>query len=203
MLSIPRRIVLASRSPRRIELLKQIGLEFKVVPSNIDELPAADLSALDATKTAAARKVREVSHRVRDALLIGADTLVALGDDVFGKPNDPEAAVSMLQRLSGRTHEVTTSFCVLDSKTGAEVMESEVTRVSFRKLSDEEIHGYVDSEKPSDYAGAYAIQKVGSVFVRRIEGCYFNVVGFPLARFYISMTDPEVRRMLRIDAQPK
>ncbi len=199
MLHVPRPIILASRSPRRIALLRQIGLNFEVVPSGIDDRPAASLSPPEATRALSAEKARQVASPITDGLVIGADTLVALDGDLLGKPLDEESATSMLERLSGRTHEVITSFCIRDCPEGGEVIETETTKVSFRTISHEEIHDYVSRSKPFGYAGAYAIQNEGAIFVQRIEGCYFNIVGFPLTRFYLTITNPDVRRRFRID----
>lgn len=173
--------VLASKSPRRKELLKNIGIDACIMPANIDEdlltgLPpermVAELSMLKATDVA-----RSFG---KDTYVIGADTVVCVDGEIFGKPeNDTEAKV-MLKKLSGRSHEVYTGYCVVNCESGVSVAKCEKTMVYFRSLSDEEIDSYIKTREPMDKAGAYGIQQRGSKFVEKIEGDYFNVVGLPV-----------------------
>lgn len=182
-LKIPR-LVLASASPRRSALLSQIGLTFEVRPSDIVEPPHTTYSndpASEVTQKLALLKAAAVSQHFDDALIIGADTLVSLDGELLGKPTDDADAFKMLTHLSGTCHEVVTGVALVDTQTEREVVWSETTQVYFRELQSTEIDAYIASGEASDKAGAYGIQGRGAVFVRRIEGCYFNVVGLPLA----------------------
>lgn len=182
-LKIPR-LVLASASPRRSALLSQIGLTFEVRPSDIVEPPYnihPNNSASEVTQKLALLKARAVAQHFDDALIIGADTLVSLDGELLGKPTDDADAFKMLTRLSGTCHEVVTGVALVDARTQREVVWSETTQVYFRELHRTEIAAYIASGEASDKAGAYGIQERAAAFVRRIEGCYFNVVGLPLA----------------------
>ena len=182
-LKIPR-LVLASASPRRSALLSQIGLTFEVRPSDIVEPPHTTYSnnpASEVTQKLALLKAAAVSQHFDDALIIGADTLVSLDGELLGKPTDDADAFKMLTHLSGTCHEVVTGVALVDAQTEREVVWSETTQVYFRELQSTEIDAYIASGEASDKAGAYGIQGRGAAFVRRIEGCYFNVVGLPLA----------------------
>ena len=182
-LKIPR-LVLASASPRRSALLLQIGLTFEARPSDIVEPPHTTYSndpASEVTQKLALLKAAAVSQHFDDALIIGADTLVSLDGELLGKPTDDADAFKMLTHLSGTCHEVVTGVALVDTQTEREVVWSETTQVYFRELQSTEIDAYIASGEASDKAGAYGIQGRGAVFVRRIEGCYFNVVGLPLA----------------------
>ncbi|HZV12066.1 MAG TPA: Maf family protein [Candidatus Kapabacteria bacterium] len=182
-------IILASASPRRIQLLRQIGIECDVHPSNIDEEtdhknPAALVEDL------ALRKAREVGSRFPKGIVIGADTIVVLDGNVLGKPKDAGDAKRMLRTLSGRTHTVYTGFCILDVETNKNVCDHEATEVTFRELDDKEIADYVASGSPMDKAGSYGIQDdFGAVFVTRIAGDYYTVVGLPLAKLYTRLKE--------------
>lgn len=183
-----KRFVLASASPRRQQLLRQIGLTFDVIESNIDETvdpsdnPAGNVLRISREKTAG------VKNAVDDGIILGADTVVVLDDEVLGKPQDGGEAAAMLRKLSGREHAVYTGFTLLDRPSDATVSACEMTRVWFRTLGAGEISEYVASGSPLDKAGAYGIQDdYGAVFVERIEGCFYNVVGLPLARLYSAL----------------
>ena len=177
------RLILASGSPRRKELLKALGLEFEVLPSRCEEkITAADPAAL--VTFLAAQKAEEVAGRVKEGLVLGADTIVCHAGTILGKPKSKKHAVRMLTMLSGKEHEVITGVALLDALTKKSVSDYESTKVFFRDLTSKEIEKYVATDEPMDKAGAYAIQGLGSLLVRRIEGCYFNVVGLPLAKVY-------------------
>jgi septum formation protein len=209
------RIILASSSPRRRKLLRQIGLTFEVIPSATDEEVAPDSVPADAAETLAFQKAVQVAEKnnlhVRESetehvrtpvLIIGADTIVVLDGQILGKPADPADAAAMLRSLSGRTHQVYTGVALIlagdtegtaiGSPEAASTREPfihhvfhERTDVTFGELAGEEIAAYVDTGSPMDKAGAYGIQDdLGALFVERIEGDYYNVVGFPLFRFY-------------------
>jgi septum formation protein len=179
-----RKIVLASESPRRADLLSKIGLEFEVIPTHIPETRFPDLSPLENVLCLSRKKVREAAGRVSDGLIIGADTIVVLDNEIIGKPEDSNQAFNMLKKLSGRVHEVITAFTLLDQITGFEISDYEITRVHFNQLDDEEIWDYISSCKPYDKAGSYGIQDKSATFVKKVEGCFYNVVGFPLSRFW-------------------
>lgn len=184
-----KRIVLASASPRRRELLAQIGLSFEVdEAAGAEEVECGLEPSLAAIKIARG-KAREVARRHRGALVIAADTMVVLGGSIFGKPHSAGQARAMLRRLNGRTHTVITGFTVLDARAGRELSRAVETRVTFRKLAPAEIESYVTTGEPLDKAGGYAIQGLGAVLVDRIEGEYSNVVGLPLAALAESLSE--------------
>ncbi|CUU03580.1 septum formation protein [Candidatus Thermokryptus mobilis] len=190
MLKINKPIVLASASPRRQVLLKQIGLKFTVHPSGIDEDSIQSISPADHVLNLSKKKATEVAKKYDDAIIISADTIVVLEGEIINKPKDPNEAKQMLRKLSGKTHQVYTGFTILDTKTGRFISDFEVTDVKFRELSDEEIDEYVATGSPLDKAGAYGIQDdYGAVFVEKINGCFYNVVGFPLTKFYLRMKE--------------
>jgi septum formation protein len=182
-LKIPR-LVLASASPRRAALLSQIGLTFEVRPSDVVEPPLnvyLNKPASEITRELALLKARAVAQDCSEGVIIGADTLVSLDGELLGKPTDDADALMMLTHLSDTCHEVVTGVALIDAATGQTSVWSETTQVYFRELSRTEITAYIASGEASDKAGAYGIQGRGAAFVRRIEGCYFNVVGLPLA----------------------
>ncbi len=181
-------VVLASRSPRRLLLLSQIGLTVRVVVSDVPEdldparTPEANAEAL------ACLKAQHVARGIPEGIVIGADTIVVLDHHVLGKPVDEADAARMLRLLSGRTHTVFTGFALVRQPGGHLISGVEATQVTFRDLPDEEIQAYIRGGSPMDKAGAYGIQDdYGAVFVTRIEGCYYNVVGLPLARVHQAM----------------
>lgn len=180
-----RPFILASQSPRRRKLLKQIGMKFRIVPSRAAEIVSPNQTPSDNAQRIALEKALEVARRVRRGIILGADTIVVLDHRVLGKPKSKEDAKRMLRSLSGREHSVFTGFALVDVKSGQHTTGVEETRVRFRKLEEEEIISYINSGSPMDKAGAYGIQDdFGAVFVERVNGCFYNVVGFPLARFY-------------------
>lgn len=174
-------IVLASASPRRRELLTQIGCEFKVVTSDIVEDNTQNIRPEQLVVLQAEQKAKAVAKVVgNDDIIIGADTIVVLNDRVYGKPNDIEDAKRMLSSLSGRIHKVITGVVVLHND--AMVTDYAVTEVHMASLSNSDIERYIASGEPLDKAGAYAIQGKGAVFIESINGCYSNVVGLPLRK---------------------
>jgi septum formation protein len=179
-----RKIVLASSSPRRKQLLKQIGLDFIVDASFVDEVLNPRLHPRKQVAVLSLQKAEEVAKRYADALIIAADTMVAIDDQLLGKPKDVKEAKRMLQRLSGRSHVVVTGFTVWDTKTKRRVTKSSEARVFFKKLSQREIDAYVRQENVLDKAGSYGVQGVGAVLIERIEGDYFTAVGLPLQLLY-------------------
>lgn len=178
-------IILASTSPRRYELLQNLGLSFKVVPSEVKENQQLDTNPIDGVRENALKKGRWVSANYPDHLVIAADTIVVLGQKVMGKPADEQDAYRMLAELSGKTHQVYTAIGLFFERYNQSQMDIVSTDVTFRELTGDEIWAYINTGEPFDKAGAYAIQGQGSVLIDRINGCYFNVVGFPLSRFFL------------------
>ncbi len=177
------KVVLASASPRRRELLRLAGIEFEARASQITEQQMPGESPADYVCRLARQKAEAVAPGCAD-LVLGADTEVVMDGRVFGKPESDAHAAEMLRTLSGRTHQVLTGMCLLDPVTGNKRIEKVETAVTFAKLSEPEIAEYVASGEPRDKAGAYAIQGLAAKFVERIEGCYFNVMGLPVATVY-------------------
>ncbi len=176
------RIILASQSPRRIELLRSVGLDFEVYPPQVEEKYRPGMDPVEYVRHNAAEKAHWVARHVAYDFIIAADTIVTRDGKIFEKPGDRETARAMLEELSNRTHQVITGFCILGKK--GEIIDHEITRVTFYPLTSEEIEMYLQSDEPFDKAGAYGIQGFASLFIRKIDGCYFNVVGFPLSKFY-------------------
>jgi septum formation protein len=175
-------IILASKSPRRVGLVRQLDLEFQVVPSDTEEIHNEQLTAWEIAQINACRKARAVAKKLPDALVLGADTLVYLKGTLFGKPRDIADAHRMLQELQGQTHQVVTGVCLIHLRAHRQRVFAEMTDVTFRQLSPEEIQRYLVSIDPLDKAGAYAIQDNGGAIVRGISGSYSNVVGLPIER---------------------
>ena len=172
--------ILASASPRRRELLAQLGLSFMVLPSRLQEINRSGMRPHVHATYFAEAKAKEVANRHPHNWVLGADTIVVLGQEILGKPADFTEASSMLSRLAGQNHRVITSICLIHAS--MEVVESEwvETKVCMRSLSVEDIEGYIRTGEPMDKAGAYGIQGIGGCLVQRIEGSYSNVVGLPL-----------------------
>ena len=174
-------IILASASPRRRELLRQIGIDFTIDPADVDERVLPGESPEAYAVRVALDKARIAAQRAGTGVVIAADTIVVLDNAILGKPSDDEDAERMLMMLSGRTHQVITGIAIMDPAAGKTLTRTSTTNVRFRELSPDEIRWYVRTGEPLDKAGAYGIQEKGSLFISRIEGCYFNVVGLPLS----------------------
>lgn len=178
-------LVLASMSPRRRELLARAGFIFEVRPSSINETPLPEEPPEDFARRAAQDKALAVAaESPPGSLILGADTIVVADHEILGKPADASDALRMLRLLSGRTHRVITGICIVHPPGSIEAVTHETTHVTFRTLDEVEIAAYVASGEPFDKAGAYGIQGLASKFVTRVEGCYFNVVGLPVALVY-------------------
>lgn len=175
-------LILASASPRRFELLKLITEDFSVVTSQADETLMPGVLPQEAVVLLAKRKSEVVALRYPDDNIIGADTVVALEGKIFGKPSDHDEAAEMLRTLSGRTHEVYTGICIWH-KGNADCF-SQVAKVTFAEMDEQEIADYVASNEPHDKAGAYGIQGLGARFITRIEGDYYTVMGLPVQALY-------------------
>ncbi len=182
------RIILASKSPRRAKLLKQIGIEFEIVESTIEEEGfSGNVSIEDFVMKMSDKKASNVAEKIPKGIIIGADTIVSIDGEILRKPKDRNDAVKILKRLSGRTHSVYTGVSLIMNPGNIKKNDFEITEVTFRDLNENEINYYVDSGDAFDKAGAYAIQGVSGVFVKKVSGCYFNVVGLPLTKVYLLM----------------
>ena len=182
-------IILASGSPRRKQLLEQIDLEFEVVPSQIYEDFSLNLSPTDFVEYYAQEKAKDVANSHPDKWVIGADTIVVFESHILGKPKNEKDSFQMLKRLSGNTHQVITGVSIQNIKQDISDSFHERTNVTFNTLSDNIINYYIKTYKPFDKAGSYGIQDWFSVCVNRIDGCFYNVMGFPLSRFYSHFID--------------
>ena len=200
------KLILASESPRRAEILRNAGIPFEVRAVLFDESRRPGELRADYVRRVALGKARAAANEFGDSgdcLFIGADTVVVADDQILGKPSSESDARRMLQLLSGKTHDVHSGLAVVHSigaskgspggaaaaSGGAEGVIDEITRVTFAALSDEEIDSYIATGEPFDKAGAYAIQGIAGRYITRIEGCYFNVVGLPLARLWFLLRD--------------
>ena len=175
-----KRIILASSSPRRKELLAMTGLPFDIVPSGYEEDNALPLPPAELVAQLALGKAQWVAERHPEALVIGADTLIAMDGQVYGKPHGKEDLVATLKKFSGRSHSVFSGIALVEN--GRTATESVETKVFFRELGDDEIARYAETDEWRDKAGGYGIQATGALFIEKIEGDYFNVVGLPLCR---------------------
>lgn len=176
------RIILASASERRQELLKRLVSDFDIIISNFDENKVDFRGSIDEyVKEIALGKAMDVRNRVsKDSIIISADTIVTLDNKILGKPKDEKEAFKMLKSLQGKNHFVYSGIVVINNKENIIIQKSLATKVKFSNMSDEEIFQYINTKEPMDKAGAYGIQGIGGVFVESIEGCYYNVVSLPL-----------------------
>ena len=188
MIKTDQKIYLASKSPRRRKLLKQLGISFKSFSVNSPEEFFDGEHPVECVKRIALEKMEIASMKVIDSIIITADTIVVLNKSVIGKPANKKDAVKILSMLSGKIHTVYTGFCILNQKNKKLILDYERTEVEFRQLKKDEILDYVNGGSPMDKAGAYGIQDdFGAVFVKKINGCYYNVVGLPLTKLYNSL----------------
>lgn len=188
MIKSTQKIFLASKSPRRRKLLKQLGIKFKAFYVDLHEEIFDGEHPVKTVKRLALHKSEEATKKIKSGIVITADTIVVLDKEIIGKPKDRKDAFNILSKLSGRTHTVYTGFAVRNIDKDLLILDFEKTKVTFRKLLPKEIKDYIDSGSPMDKAGAYGIQDdFGAVFVLKIEGCYYNVVGLPLAKIYKSL----------------
>lgn len=181
-------LILASASPRRRTLLKQIGLTVRVIPSKVHEPDFSGGDMIEYARKLAGMKALDVAEDHPLDLVLGADTIVVVDDKVLGKPADADEALVMLRLLSNRWHEVITAYSLLQPELDINLHRSVSTRVHFRQLTEHEMLGYIETGAPFDKAGAYGIQDYSAIFVDEIQGCFYNVVGFPLSDFYTQLT---------------
>ncbi len=174
------KIILASGSPRRKMLLKSLGVEFESVVPNTDETYDGELSPEEIAKHVSKNKANEIVGKYQNSAVIAADTIVVIRDEILGKPEDKKDAYIMLRKLSGSWHEVITGICILYQN--KQTLFSERTRVHFKELDDDFINWYIKTNEPMDKAGAYGIQGFGAVLVDRIDGDFYNVMGFPISK---------------------
>src|SRR3977135_936672 len=183
ILELPR-IILASGSPRRAEILKTVNWPFEVVSPDIDETRYANEDALTYVQRLALAKAEAVAQRVTGSLIVAADTTVVIGEQILEKPSDQNDARRMLRQLSGQWHQVITGVALIDTAASESHVACETTEVKFATMSPDEIEWYVSSGEPMDKAGAYAIQGLGARFVEGIRGDFFNVMGLPVRLLY-------------------
>ncbi len=185
------KLILASQSPRRSDLLKSIGLDFQVEPATtFKEIPAGNQLAHELVLINAEGKAEEVAARHPGELVLGVDTVGAYQDHVLEKPKDKDDAFRMLKMLQGQTHEVLTGLCLIRGDKKLTHVES--THITFLPLSDEEIRWYIETGEPMDKAASYAAQGIGALFIQKIEGDYFNVVGLPLHRLNLMLKEFDI-----------
>jgi septum formation protein len=179
-----KKIILASTSPRRHELARQMGLDFEITPSNYEEDMTIDLKPEKLAMTLAYGKAKEVAERIKRGVVLGVDTFIVFNGKKLGKPKSKADAFKMLKSFSGKTQEVYSGVALIDCETGKEIKDYEVAKVKFGKMSDAEIKKYIKTGEPMGKAGAYGIQGLGSLFVEKIDGSYTNVIGFPVRNIY-------------------
>lgn len=189
-----KKIILASTSPRRKQLLEQVGVVFDIEPSSYEEDMTLDMPSVELAKYLSLGKAQAVAdkHVGENVVVIGSDTFISYQDKVLGKPHTSERAKEMLQMLSGKQHQVITGYSIIDCSNGETISEAETIQVYFRDLTEKEIDAYIATGEPLDRAGAYAIQEKGALLVQKIEGDYFALVGLPVG--------PVVRALQKIGA---
>lgn len=175
-------IILASASPRRLEVLRQCGIEPRVIKSNTKERIQFYEKPEQISMSLSFKKALDVSKRVNTGLVLGADTIVVIGDTILGKPDSKLHARQMLKTLSGKSHKVITGFAIIDLENGIKLVDYETSEVLFNRLTIREIDSYINTGEYLDKAGSYAIQGKGAILVSKINGCYFNIVGLPISK---------------------
>ncbi len=186
-----KKLILASQSPRRFDLLSSIGIDFQVEPpKNFKEIDSTDKPAHEVVLINAEGKARELAQKYPSCLVLGVDTVGAFKDHVLEKPKDKEDAFRMLKMLQGQTHEVLSGLCLqLGDK---KLTHIESTHITFLPLTDDEINAYIETGEPMDKAASYAAQGIGGLFIQRIDGDYFNVVGLPLYRLNLMLKEFDI-----------
>jgi len=181
-------MILASKSPRRKEILEGFGIELEILTSSIEETSDKD-GLLEQIMDISRKKSLEISEKRKKSYVVSADTVVVLEGKILGKPKDEDEAFYMLNSLSGKQHKVLTAYTLMNSEKKIDFTSYDTTEVFFKELSEEEIRWYISTGEPMDKAGAYGIQGKGSVLVKKIEGDFFNVMGFPISKFYDDLKD--------------
>ena len=177
-------IVLASKSPRRKYILEKIGLQFEIIPSNISENLNLDASPKQLAELLSKEKAKKVSKKHQNKLIIGADTIVYLEKEIFGKPANKDDNYRMLKLLSGKTHNVLSAVSIVHKNNNVQKTFSQITKVTVRDIPNKDLLYYINNYSTLDKAGGYGIQDWFSVWIKKIDGCYFNVMGLPLSKFY-------------------
>ena len=177
-------VILASKSPRRENILKQIGIDFKIIPSNICENAELNLSPRKFVQYWSGKKAKVISKKNKDKIVIGADTIVYFKGKIIGKPKDKEESYKMLNNLSGKTHKVLTGVSIAYEEKNILRTFSQMTKVTVRHIPKNDILYYIDNYYTLDKAGSYGIQDWFSIWIKKIDGCYYNVMGLPLSKFY-------------------
>jgi len=175
------KIILASTSPRRQSLLKRIIKEFEIIPSNYEEDMTLNLTPSELAKTLSHGKAAEVAKR-KNGIIIGSDTFISFNNKILGKPHTPKKAKEMLKSLSGKTHEIYTGLTIINTETKQEIIDCEITGITFKKLTEREIDEYIETKEPLDKAGAYALQGLAKKFIIKIEGSRTSAIGLPLEK---------------------
>ena len=174
------KIILASSSPQRENLMKQLGVNFEIIPSNFDEDSVKKIAPKEYVKKLAKCKAGFVADAQNEGVIIGVDTVISFGDEIIGKPKNKEDAAKTLRKLSGKTHNVISGICVINKYSNKIVTKAVVTKVKFRKLNEKLIKQYIDSKEPLNKAGSYGIQGKGAILIEAVNGDYYNIVGLPL-----------------------
>lgn len=184
-----KKIILASSSPRRIELLNNFDIDMEIIPSNIDEYIDENLSPIDNVIELSYKKALNVLTKIsyKNPIIIAADTIVYINNKILGKPKNEDEAFLMLKELNGKYHKVYSGICVIDVEKNIFLKDYDETEVYITSMSDDEIRSYIATGEPMDKAGAYAIQGYGSLIVEKINGCYFNVVGLPMFKLNVML----------------
>lgn len=182
-------IILASKSPRRREILENTKVRFSVKESQIDEIIKVNESPKETVMRLAYEKALDVASSNKDSLVIGADTIVVINEQILGKPKNEEEAYNMIKLLSGKTHYVITGFALINLSLNKKVVDCEVSQVTFKELSKECIKDYINTKESLDKAGAYGIQGYGGLLVKNIQGDYFNIVGLPISKISDCLKD--------------
>ncbi len=183
-----RRYILASKSPRRVELLTNLGLEFDTIPSDINENIEREGTFGDFVEKLAYLKGSDIAKKVKNRVIISSDTIVVLGDRILTKPKSSKEAFDTLKLLSGKKHQVYTSVSIIDQENSIVSVDHVKTDVFFEEMSNNDIEWYISTSEPFDKAGSYGIQGKGSRFIKRIDGCFFAVMGFPVSKFVKMMS---------------
>ncbi len=178
------KIILASTSPRRHGLAQQMGLEFEIAASRYEEDMGLDLPPEKLAMTLAYGKAKDVAQKRKTGIVIGIDTFIVFNNKKIGKPKTKEEAYRYLKSFSGKAVKVYSGIALIDCRAGKEIKDHEISEVKFKRMTDSEIHSYIATGEPLDKAGAFAIQGLGSIFIEKVNGCYANIVGFPINNIY-------------------